>query len=141
MRSAPFYKRCARAPRPGAVHAPHGRERARRSHVAVHRVQVGMTLGIMTFASLTNFGNSAGTPFVSDLGVRLSGPACACVFLVALAAFAFYDERTLRRETYELQRQRDECATGAAIPSPAPVPTVEEMAAEAKANKGAPGAR
>ena len=32
--------------------------------------KVGITLGIMVFASLTNFGNSPG----DDLGVRLSGP-------------------------------------------------------------------
>ena len=68
--------------------------------------KVGMTLGIMTFASLTNFGNSAGTPFESDLGVRLSGPACAVVFLVALCAFCFYDENAVRRETAAMERPR-----------------------------------
>ena len=39
--------------------------------------KIGTTLGIMTFASLTNFGNSPAVPFESDLGVRLSGPAHA----------------------------------------------------------------
>lgn len=69
--------------------------------------KIGMTLGIMTFASLTNFGNSSGVPFRDDLGVRLSGPACACVFVVAMGAFSFYDEATLRRETREMQAKRE----------------------------------
>lgn len=103
--------------------------------------KVGMTLGIMTFASLTNFGNSAGVPFVSDLGVRLSGPACACVFLVALAAFCFYDETTLRRETAELQAKRElERAAQESIfdliPGPAPVPAALEVVAPAAAEGG-----
>ena len=46
-------------------------------------------------ASLTNFGNSPGVPFRDDLGVRLSGPACACVFFVAMGAFSCFDEATL----------------------------------------------
>ena len=48
----------------------------------------------MTFASLTNAGNSPG----DDLGVRLSGPACVVVLLIACLAFSFYDERTVMRE-------------------------------------------
>ena len=48
----------------------------------------GVSMGIMTFASLTNFGNSVG----DDLGIRLSGPAgCVCC-LCAAACFSFYDE-------------------------------------------------
>ena len=67
-----------------------------------------MTLGVMTFASLTNFGNAHGEPFVDDLGVRLSGPACTVIFLLALVAFAFYDERSLRQETLRLQQQQQQ---------------------------------
>ena len=48
----------------------------------------------MTFASLTNAGNSPG----DDLGVRLSGPACVVVLLIACLAFSFYDEHTVMRE-------------------------------------------
>ena len=67
--------------------------------------KIGTTLGIMTFASLTNAGNSAGVAFQDDLGVRLSGPACAAFFLIAMLAFSFYDEKTLQRETREMEAQ------------------------------------
>ena len=72
--------------------------------------KIGTTLGIMTFASLTNFGNSPAVPFESHLGVRLSGPAYAGVFLVALIAFSFYDEDNLMRETRHMQHARDHAA-------------------------------
>ena len=64
--------------------------------------KIGVTLGIMTFASLTNFGNSPG----DDLGVRLSGPACVVVLLLAVLAFSFYDEKTLTRETHEMMQAK-----------------------------------
>ena len=61
--------------------------------------KIGMTLGIMTFASLTNFGNASGVAWEDDLGVRLSGPACAVIFIIASACFAFFDEKSLQAET------------------------------------------
>jgi len=54
----------------------------------------GTTLGVLVFASLTNFGRSPG----DDLGVRLSGPVCVVVMLAATCAFTFYDERKLLHE-------------------------------------------
>ena len=56
--------------------------------------KLGVTLGIVLFASLTNFGKDPG----DDLGVRLSGPACVVVLLLACLAFTFYDERGMLLE-------------------------------------------
>jgi len=53
--------------------------------------KIGVTLGILVFASLTNFGKSPG----DDLGVRLSGPVCAVVICLAAFAFSFYREDEL----------------------------------------------
>ena len=74
--------------------------------------KLGVTLGIMTFASLTNAGNSAGAAFRDDLGVRLSGPACAVVFLLAMLAFSFYDEDTLQCETKQMLAEREAPGAG-----------------------------
>ena len=63
--------------------------------------KIGVTLGVVVFASLTNFGNSPG----DDLGVRLSGPACVVVLAFAFVAFTFYDEKGLQRELEGLQRR------------------------------------
>ena len=68
--------------------------------------KIGMTLGIMTFASLTNFGNSSGVAWQDDLGVRLSGPACCGVFLLAMVCFSFYDEKTLQKETNAMMEEK-----------------------------------
>ena len=70
--------------------------------------KIGTTLGIMTFASLTNLGNSPGAPFETDLGVRLSGPACALVFCIACLCFSFYDEASLQRETRAMLQARED---------------------------------
>ena len=53
--------------------------------------KIGSTLGVLVFASLTNFGRSPG----DDLGVRLSGPACVVVMTTAGVLFSFYDEKTV----------------------------------------------
>jgi len=49
----------------------------------------GVSMGIMVFASLTNFGKSPG----DDLGIRLSGFAGMATCLLGAFAFAFYRER------------------------------------------------
>lgn len=87
---------------------------------------MGITLGIMTFASLTNAGNSPG----DDLGVRLSGPACVVVLLIACLAFSFYDERTIMRElasgaTVTATEQAYGYGTGLAGPRVHPDPGAE----------------
>ena len=56
--------------------------------------KIGVTLGILVFASLTNLGNSPG----DDLGIRLSGPACVVVILIAAFAFSFLNEKKLLSE-------------------------------------------
>ena len=75
--------------------------------------KIGTTLGIMTFASLTNAGNSPGVPFVTDLGVRLSGPACGGFFLVAMIVFSGYDEGRLRSETEAMLADKERTGGGA----------------------------
>ena len=56
--------------------------------------KLGVSVGIMVFASLTNFGKDVG----DDLGVRVSGLVGVACALLALAAFCCYDERTLLKE-------------------------------------------
>ena len=56
--------------------------------------KLGVSVGIMVFASLTNFGKDVG----DDLGVRVSGLVGDACALLALAAFCCYDERTLLKE-------------------------------------------
>ena len=50
--------------------------------------KLGVTLGILVFASLTNFGKDPG----DDLGIRLSGVAGGITTVIAAVLFLRYDE-------------------------------------------------
>ena len=72
--------------------------------------KIGSTLGAMLFASLTNFGRSPG----DDLGVRLSGPSCVVVLLLASIAFWTYDEQLVLQQIQDASMD----ASGDKVQSP-----------------------
>ncbi|MDP6867326.1 MAG: methyltransferase domain-containing protein, partial [Acidimicrobiales bacterium] len=59
--------------------------------------KLGVTIGIMVFASLTNFGKDPG----DDLGIRLSGPAGGVTAIIAALLFLRYDEEAVLRGNAE----------------------------------------
>ncbi|MCB9642173.1 MAG: MFS transporter [Myxococcales bacterium] len=59
--------------------------------------KLGQTLGVFVFAALTSFGKDRG----NDLGIRLSGIACAALVLFAGFYFLRYNETQILRELDE----------------------------------------